>query len=319
MGSLSPLQIGAYAQQAGIKGAALPTAIAIAMAESGGNPNALNNNPSTGDLSYGLWQINMFGDLGPTRLAQFGLSNNTELWNPQTNAQAMYAISNGGTNWSAWTTYTSGAYQQYLFQGQEAAAALAGNPVLGNSPAVAQAEAAASGQTCQHSVTAGPLGTICLDKPLALLEIGTGVMMLLIGAVLLGAAMIAGEFPGAAKVAETVAPVGVAYRVGRRVAGAQRASQGRAEASTARAQAGQARAARQANAEVRAGELHTLRVQRGRAQVRQARARARVTEGRARATKGRGNVVTLGGREVDVRTLSPRMREAIQQQAGRAS
>ena len=37
---------------------------AIAMAESSGDSAALNNNPNTGDLSYGLWQINMIGDMG---------------------------------------------------------------------------------------------------------------------------------------------------------------------------------------------------------------------------------------------------------------
>ena len=42
-------------------------ATAIALAESGGDPSAHNDNPKTGDDSFGLWQINMFKELGPAR------------------------------------------------------------------------------------------------------------------------------------------------------------------------------------------------------------------------------------------------------------
>jgi hypothetical protein len=40
-------------------------AVAIALAESGGNPAA--HNPVPPDDSWGLWQINMRGHLGPVR------------------------------------------------------------------------------------------------------------------------------------------------------------------------------------------------------------------------------------------------------------
>lgn len=68
------------------------TAASIAMAESGGNQDALS---STND--YGYWQIN--GSHGA--LATF---------DPMGNAQAAIIISSDGTNWTPWTTYTSGAY-----------------------------------------------------------------------------------------------------------------------------------------------------------------------------------------------------------------
>lgn len=87
---------------------------AIALAESSGDPNNLNNNPSTGDLSYGLWQINMIGAMGPQRRQRWGLSSNDQLFNPMVNAKAAYDISHGGTVFTDWTTFTSGAYQQYL-------------------------------------------------------------------------------------------------------------------------------------------------------------------------------------------------------------
>jgi hypothetical protein len=82
-------------------------AAAIAMAESGGNPRAHNTDTSTGDNSYGLWQINMLGEMGPERRKKYGLSSNDQLFDPETNARAMKGESGSGTNWTPWTTYTS--------------------------------------------------------------------------------------------------------------------------------------------------------------------------------------------------------------------
>lgn len=98
--------------KAGGSAAAAPVAAAVAMAESGGNPNAHNAKPP--DDSYGLWQINMIGSMGPARRAQFGISSNSALFDPLTNARAAVKISNGGASWSPWTTFTSGAYKKYL-------------------------------------------------------------------------------------------------------------------------------------------------------------------------------------------------------------
>jgi hypothetical protein len=100
------------ARGAGCSGSAAQTAAAIAMAESSGNPSA--HNPTPPDDSYGLWQINMLGKLGPARRAAFGLATNAALYDPATNARAMVSISGGCSNWRPWTTYTSGAYRQFL-------------------------------------------------------------------------------------------------------------------------------------------------------------------------------------------------------------
>ena len=64
----------------------------IAMAESSGNPNAIS---PTDD--YGLWQIN-------------AVNGSLATLNPQANAQSAVTLSDDGTNWNPWTTYTSGAY-----------------------------------------------------------------------------------------------------------------------------------------------------------------------------------------------------------------
>jgi hypothetical protein len=111
-------------KQVGFSGQGLATAYAVAKAESGGRSNAYNPpSNNTGDDSFGLFQINMIGGLGPERLAKnwkssdgssFKLSGKEDLFDPLTNAKVAYHMSNGGKNWSAWTTYTSGKYQQFL-------------------------------------------------------------------------------------------------------------------------------------------------------------------------------------------------------------
>ena len=103
-------------KQAGFSGSGLNTAYAIAMAESGGNAHAFNGNASTGDKSYGLFQINMLGAMGPERLKQYGLGSNDDLYDAVRNAQVAFKMSKGGTDWSPWSTYKRGDYRKYLGQ-----------------------------------------------------------------------------------------------------------------------------------------------------------------------------------------------------------
>jgi len=106
--------IAGYAAAAGFSGDALRIAVAIALAESGGNPGAHNSRPP--DDSYGLWQINMLGPLGPQRRAMLGLNSNADLYNPMTNARAAFMISGGGTNFNPWSTFNprNGTAPRYL-------------------------------------------------------------------------------------------------------------------------------------------------------------------------------------------------------------
>lgn len=105
-------QLYSLAKSAGLSDGNAKTAAAIAMAESGGNPNSHNSTPP--DDSYGLWQINMLGSLGPSRRAVYRLKANSDLFDPATNARVMAALSQGGRNFKPWTTYTSGAYRQFI-------------------------------------------------------------------------------------------------------------------------------------------------------------------------------------------------------------
>ncbi|QFZ22114.1 type VII secretion target [Saccharothrix syringae] len=112
MSELSPAEIARYAHQAGFRGQDLTIAVAVALAESGGNPRAHNDTPP--DDSYGLWQVNMLGSLGPARRREFGLESDRELFDPLENAKAANRISGDGRSWAPWTTYTSGRYRRYL-------------------------------------------------------------------------------------------------------------------------------------------------------------------------------------------------------------
>ncbi|GEM_PF-2544881 len=72
------------------------TALAVALAESSGNPTACGD----GDQSIGLWQINMPKHEEYTR---------DELMNPEKNAEAAVAVSSNGSNWNPWCTWEPSA------------------------------------------------------------------------------------------------------------------------------------------------------------------------------------------------------------------
>lgn len=113
--TLTDAQIAQAAVTAGVVGSknAIATATAIAIAESGGDPQAHNpGNATDKEDSYGLWQINILAHPN---------YNKVRLYDPNYNAQAMYAISSGGVNWNPWGTYTSGKYKQFMSRGQAAA------------------------------------------------------------------------------------------------------------------------------------------------------------------------------------------------------
>ncbi|MYR11936.1 transglycosylase SLT domain-containing protein [Streptomyces sp. SID724] len=112
MAKLTQAQVAMYAQSAGMPNPVLMSA--IAMAESGGNTHA--HNPLGLDNSYGLWQINMLGDMGPARRREFGITSNSQLFDPAVNARAAAKIlSQQGL--AAWSVYTNGSYKRYMPSG----------------------------------------------------------------------------------------------------------------------------------------------------------------------------------------------------------
>jgi hypothetical protein len=103
-GQLTGEDVARYAYNAGFRGENLVKAVAIAYRESRWNAGSYNPNAATKDLSFGLMQINMIDNLGPSRRTQFGISSNEELYDPAVNMRAAFKMS-GGTDFYAWGSY----------------------------------------------------------------------------------------------------------------------------------------------------------------------------------------------------------------------
>jgi hypothetical protein len=112
--SLTDSQLVELLKAVGFKGQGLKTAWAVAKAESNGRPFAFNGNTKTGDSSYGIFQINMLGTLGPDRRNKFELDLNAELFSPVKNAEIVYHMTKGGIDWSSWSSYNKGAINKWL-------------------------------------------------------------------------------------------------------------------------------------------------------------------------------------------------------------
>ena len=108
---LNATELTKLARSVGMPEDKIPTMVAIALSESGGD-SSIDTIKSglydrNGETSYGLWQINMTGNLRPERLKQFGISSVDDLYDPVTNAKAALNILNSqGLN--AWSVYKSG-------------------------------------------------------------------------------------------------------------------------------------------------------------------------------------------------------------------
>ena len=110
--TIDDAQIAAYARQAGFPNDQIATAVAVALAESSGNPSIVNYLGCVG-----LWQI-----FESVHKAKHPLWTTNWLKLPANNAVAAYAIwVEAGRSWRPWSTYTSGAYRRYLARGQTAA------------------------------------------------------------------------------------------------------------------------------------------------------------------------------------------------------
>ena len=105
MSSLSIAQLTQLAQNAGFSGSALQTAVAIALAESSGNPSVVGDTSITPGGSVGLMQIN---------LAAHPEYSAADLMDPQANMDAAFQIYQAAGGFTPWTTYNTGAYVSAL-------------------------------------------------------------------------------------------------------------------------------------------------------------------------------------------------------------
>jgi Lysozyme like domain len=152
-----------------------PVMAAIALAESNGNPAALNNNPKSGDFSVGLWQINYFGNLSGPRTARYG--DWQKQLDPYSNTRAAVDLAQGGKGLGNWSTYTSGAYAKYLsqvpngksvnpaipvrgYQGKYLFGIAVGDPVLSYPGVLAAATGGGAAAGEGAGVAAGAAGTV---------------------------------------------------------------------------------------------------------------------------------------------------------------
>lgn len=119
--------IAQHAANAGFTGADLITAVAVAYAESGGDPSRYNPETAagtpTGMGSYGLWQI--------YRKAHPEFAG-WDLYDPAVNARAAYAVwKQAGRSFRPWSTFQHGSQLKYIERAQaEARSVGAGLPLL---------------------------------------------------------------------------------------------------------------------------------------------------------------------------------------------
>ena len=114
-GTLSDTELASLARYGGWRGADLVTAVAVALAESGGDPSV--NAPGRED-SRGLWQINS---------VHFGRFDKDRLYDPHYNAEAAYKIWRGRPSWADWSVHPASSnftphnsYDQYLDRARDA-------------------------------------------------------------------------------------------------------------------------------------------------------------------------------------------------------
>lgn len=98
---LTPQEIRGLAYAAGFRGKALDTAVAIAMAESGGKVKATNKN-SNGSIDRGLFQINSIHGKGSTT----NIGRNVKT--------AFDLFKKAGNSFKDWVTFNTGAFRQHL-------------------------------------------------------------------------------------------------------------------------------------------------------------------------------------------------------------
>lgn len=98
-GAMNPTEIARILYRRGFRGRDITNMLAIAGRESNWRPSAYNGKGP--DRSYGLFQINMIGKLGPVRRARYGISANEELFDPRTNIKAA-RLEFGDGNYAPW-------------------------------------------------------------------------------------------------------------------------------------------------------------------------------------------------------------------------
>lgn len=117
MPNLTAREIAQHAANAGFSGNDLEIAVAVALAESSGNPGALGDislQTNKWGASVGLWQIRSLNPGYGTSAEQATRNHDANL-DPATNARHAYEIYQQRNNsFNDWSTYTEGQYRSHL-------------------------------------------------------------------------------------------------------------------------------------------------------------------------------------------------------------
>ena len=102
-GTMDPVKLATLMYKRGFRGQHLLNMMAIAGRESAWQPGAYNGVGV--DRSYGLFQINMKGSLGPDRLKKIGIQTNEDLYDPINNVKGAWILGGGKSeNYVPWKT-----------------------------------------------------------------------------------------------------------------------------------------------------------------------------------------------------------------------
>lgn len=110
---LSDAQLADVAFAAGFRGESLKIAVAVAIAESGGNASAVGDvslEDAKWGPSIGLWQVRSVK-------AERGRGSSRDelaLYDPSFNGRSAWSISGGGKTFKPWSMYTNGRYAKFL-------------------------------------------------------------------------------------------------------------------------------------------------------------------------------------------------------------
>lgn len=196
---ISDVQIAEHASRAGFRGADLNMAVAVAIAESGGNTSA--RNLSSREDSRGLWQINVRAH------PEFASSN---LYDPATNARAARAVL-AKQGWRAWSVFTNG--KALLLQPRatlaasqvQAGSAIASGIVDQSNPGGIINQAVSTGASIQQAASLAARAGTWISDPRNMMRI---VFVMLGGALVVGALVMV-ALPAATSVASPVVKAAV--------------------------------------------------------------------------------------------------------------
>lgn len=172
-----------FAEAVGFQGDQAKTMAAISMAESSGNPNAVNYADPGG--SYGLTQVNAAAH-GPSAMQTLG--------NPQEAFKQAFRISGGGSNFTPWSVYNNGMYLPHAaalgLSSGSTAGSLGGGAIqtVSNALGLGGGSGGQQGSLTGQSATGSP---IISQSPLSAIFAALGNFFQTAGVLILGVVLVA--------------------------------------------------------------------------------------------------------------------------------